>query len=415
MTALPRICILTETYHPVIGGGEVQARALADGLVAKGFEVMVVTRRSDASFERTERYGEVTVYRLSPTGHQHLRKWGLLLTSFIALIRLRRRYDLIFVSGYRVVGIAAVLVSRLFGKACVLKADSLGEMSGEFFTGGLASMGLTPTSLPVRAFLSTRNWLLRHADAFVAICSDTVHELKAHGVNPETIHQITNSVDTQTFRPVDEQTSRELRDKLGLRCDHLIVTYTGRLVSYKGLPLLLQVWTELESEPREITLVLLGSGGLDIHNCEAELRTYVASHNLHESVRFAGDVRNVHEYLQASDIFAYPTENDAFPLALIEAMACALPVMSTPVGAIKEIITHMQNGLMVDVGDVQQTLDALEALMADTTLRARLGAAARHTVEDRYAAERVTHQYATLFTGLATRSRGTLPQREKVS
>lgn len=399
----------------MVGGGETQARALAEGLVAKGFKVMVVTRRSDASFEKIERYGEVMVYRLPPTGHQHLKKWGLLLTSFIALIRLRRQYDLIFVSGYRVVGIAAVLVSRLFGKACVLKADSQGEMSGVFFTGGLARVRLTPSSLPVRAFLSTRNRLLRHADAFVALCSDIVHELKSHGVNPEIIHQITNSVDTHTFRPVDEQARRELRGRLGLLCEHLIVTYTGRLVSYKGLPLLLQVWTELKRKSRKITLVLLGSGGLDIHNCEAELRAYVASHNLQDSVIFAGDVRNVHEYLQASDIFVYPTGSDAFPLALIEAMACALPVMSTPVGAIREIITHMQNGLMVDVGDVQQTLNALEALMADTAFRARLGAAARRTVEDRYSVERVTHQYATLFTGLAARSRGSLPQRKRGS
>ena len=46
MTA-PRICILTETYHPVVGGGETQARSLAEGLVAQGHEVILITRRSD--------------------------------------------------------------------------------------------------------------------------------------------------------------------------------------------------------------------------------------------------------------------------------------------------------------------------------------------------------------------------------
>ncbi len=397
MTSLPRICILTETYYPVIGGGETQARALAEGLVARGFGVMIITRRSDAAFRKTEQYGEIAVYRLAPSGHQHLKKWGLLLTSFVALIRLRRQYDLIFVSGYRVLGISAVLVSKLFGKPCILKADSQGEMSGEFFTGGLARLRLTPASLPVRSFLAVRNGLLKSADAFVAICSDIVLELTTHGVNPEAIHPITNSVDTHTFRPVDEHTRRLLRDKLALPHEHMIITYTGRLVSYKGLPLLLQVWTELQSRRKDISLVLLGSGGLDIHNCEVELRAYVASHNLQESVVFAGDVRNVHEYLQASDIFAYPTESDAFPLALVEAMACALPIVATPVGAIKEVITHRVDGLIVGVGDSQQTLDALDTLIADYALRARLGAAARDTVEARYSAERVTQAYAALF------------------
>ncbi len=415
MASLPRTCILTETYYPVIGGGETQARALAEGLVAKGFKVLIVTRRSDAAFKKTEQYGKITVCRLAPSGNQHLKKWGLLLTSFVALIRLRRQYDLIFVSGYRVVGIAAVLVSRLFGKPCVLKADSQGEMSGEFFEAGLAKLRLTPATLPVRAFLAARNGLLRRADAFVAICSDIALEMMAHGVTPEAIHRITNSVDVDTFRPVDEHTKQALRGRLMLPSEHTIVTYTGRLVSYKGLPFLMQVWAELRKTRKEATLVLLGSGGLDIHHCEAELRAYALSHGLQASVIFTGDVRNVHEYLQASDIFAYPTGSDAFPLALVEAMACALPAISTPVGAIKEIITHKHDGLIVDVGDTRQTLDALDTLLDDTALRARLGAAARRTVEDRYSTERITQQYAALFTGLAGGSRGSLLQRQGVS
>jgi glycosyltransferase involved in cell wall biosynthesis len=404
MTPVPKICILTETYYPEVGGGETQAWALAEGLAASGLAVFVLTRRSHASFKKIEQLGPVTVFRLPPTGHEHLKKWGLLLTSFPALIRLRQKYDLIFVSGFRVLGVSAVLVSKLFGKACVLKADSLGEMSGTFFTGGLARLRLTPSSLLIRVFLTLRNKIMRHADSFVAISPDIALELTNHGVNSEAIHSLPNGVDTNRFRPVGQHERCVLRRKLALPQGNRIITFTGRLVSYKGLPLLMEIWRQIRSKRKDVYLLLLGSGGADIHNCEAELRTYVRSHRLQESVHFAGNVRNVYEYLQASDIFIFPTENDAFPVALVEAMACGLPAISTPVGAIKDIITHRQNGLIVEAGDYQQTYDALDALMTDTALAARLGEAARHTVQDRYSAEDITQKYVRLFTQAASPS-----------
>jgi glycosyltransferase involved in cell wall biosynthesis len=405
MTPLPRVCIFTETYYPVVGGGETQARMLAEGLVAHGLAAMVLTRRSDASLKKIEQYGPVTVYRLPPTGHQHLKKWGLLLTGFPALIRLRRQYDLVFVSGFRVLGIPAVLVSKLLGKGCVLKADSQGEMSGAFFAGGLAKLRLTPASLPVRMFLAVRNMILRHAGVFVAICTDLASELAVNGVNSAAIRLVPNSVDTQKFRPVNRREKQMLRTKLALPQDDTIITYTGRLVSYKGLPLLLDVWTELNRERKDSTLVLLGSGGLDMHNCEAELKAYVSEHGLRDSVHFAGDVPNVHEYLQASDIFVFPTESDAFPLALVEAMACGLPVVSTPVGGIKDIITHMHDGLLVPPAERRQTYDALTTLMAEPALAARLGEAARQTVQERYSAAKVTQKYVALFTEVMNSAR----------
>ena len=182
MTA-PKVCIFTETYYPVIGGGETQARSLAEGLVANGFSVIILTRRSHLSLSKIERFGDVTVYRLPPTGNEHLKKWGLLLSSVPALIKLRHRYDLIFVSGFRVIGLSAVPISKLLGKACILKADSLGEMSGDFFRDGLAKLRLSSSSLIFKLFLALRNRILRGASVFVAISEEIATELATHGVD----------------------------------------------------------------------------------------------------------------------------------------------------------------------------------------------------------------------------------------
>lgn len=395
--AAPKICILTETYYPVVGGGETQARLLAEGLAANGCPVVIVTRRSDPLQERIEKYGAATIYRLPPVGRGQLKKWGLLLAAFPALIKLRREYDLIFVSGFRIVGIAAVLVSRLLGKGCVLKSDSQGEMSGEFFRDGLAKFGLPLSWLPFRLFLGLRNNILKKADAFAAISPEIAGEYLSAGIRPEAVHIVPNSVDTARFYPVSDSQKAGLRRSLGLPQGDKIVTYTGRLVSYKGLPLLLRVWREIRQKHENASLVLVGEGGLDIHNCEAELRAYVTANDLQHSVLFTGSVGNVAEYLQASDIFAFPTENDAFPSSLVEAMTCRLPVITTPVGAIKTIVSGGENGLLVQPGDFDQLYGALETLLVDSGLALRLGHAARQTVLDNYSAEIVTKKYINLF------------------
>jgi len=182
------------------------------------------------------------------------------------------------------------------------------------------------------------------------------------------------------------------------------VTYTGRLVSYKGLPLLLRVWQEIQRKHRHVSLILVGAGGLDIHNCEADLKAYIAANELQQSVHFTGSVQNVPEYLQASDIFVFPTENDAFPSSLVEAMTCGLPVITTPVGAIKTIVTDKQNGLVVQPGNFQQLYEALDTLITDTTLAGHLGQGARQTVQARYSTAIVTQKYIKLFSQAANAS-----------
>jgi glycosyltransferase involved in cell wall biosynthesis len=239
----------------------------------------------------------------------------------------------------------------------------------------------------------------------VAICSDIETELLADGVRPDSIHRIPNSVDTATFLPVDRQRAEELRRKLQILPKRTIVTYTGRLVSYKGLPLLLRVWKEIQSRYPDAGLLLVGAGGLDLHNCESELRDYVRENGLMGSVQFTGPVHNVHAYLQASDVFVLPSESEGLSLALIEAMACGLPVISTPVGGGKDTLTPGQDGLIVQAGEFQQLRQALESLIADPNLGSRLGASARQTVVDRYSANAVMQQYTALF-GQVLRSTG---------
>lgn len=400
MAAALKVCIFTETYFPVIGGGETQARLLAEGLARQGCQVMILTRRSDRSLPEVETIGDVRIYRLPPSGRQHLKKWGLLLFSFPALFRLRNQYDVILVSGFRVIGVSAVLMSKLLRKTCFLKADNNGELSGEFFARGLQNIGVKTGSWLFKVFLQLRNRILKSADGFIAISGQIAGEFAKTGMIPvEKIYRIPNSVDINVFHPVSVEEKLRLREQLGLLQKEKLVIFTGRLVSYKGLPVLLNVWKELSKRHTDAGLILVGGGSMDLYNCEEALRRFVVENGLDESVMFAGEVRNVHQYLQASDIFVFPTEKEAFGIALIEAMACGLPVVSTHVGGLRDILVDGQNGLVFQPGDEQALCRYLESLLVDSSTAVRLGQAALHTARSLYGSDTVTGEYLNLLRG----------------
>src|SRR5262245_24133362 len=97
------VCLLTESYRPEVGGGETQAEGLAQGLVARGFRVTVITRRTRPYLPLVEIRRGVEIRRLAPAGKVHLRRWRLTVSAARELSR-DCPYDLILVCGFRTLG-----------------------------------------------------------------------------------------------------------------------------------------------------------------------------------------------------------------------------------------------------------------------------------------------------------------------
>jgi glycosyltransferase involved in cell wall biosynthesis len=266
------------------------------------------------------------------------------------------------------------------GTPCVLKADSLGEMSGAFFERGLQQLGLSTRSWPFRAFLALRNRLLRQGSRFVSISRPVETELLEAGVEPAAIARIPNGVDVDRFRPADLDEKQRLRERFGIPPGASAVIFTGRLVVYKGLAGLLRAWGAIRQRHPDALLLIVGSGGLDLDNCEQELKDQARDDELGDSVRFVGAVERVEDYLRAADIFVFPTEEEAFGISLVEAMACELPVVSTPAGGLAEILARSDFGLTVEAGS-----------------DAALGDAGRRIAERDYSLGAVVDRYVDLF------------------
>ncbi len=400
----PRVYLLTETYRPEIGGGERQAALLSAGLAQRGCTVTLLARRSRRGLPRRESEGPVQIRRLPPTGPGRLRKWLLLPPALLLLLAKRRDYDVVLVSGFRLLGISAMLAAIVTRKPTVLKADSSGEMSGEYFRTGLRSLGLSPEGGLARFLLARRNALLRQADRFVCLSGEMRDEFITAGVTADQIVNIPNGVDTQRFRPAAAEERSALRRQLSLP-DGPVVIYTGRLVRYKGLPELLEAWRLIADDYRDACLVLVGEGGGDQQACEEELRQTVETHNLATSVRFTGAVNNVEDWLRAADIFAFPTHDEAFGLSLVEAMACGLAVISTRVGGLADIVRDGENALVVPPASPARLAEALRSLLGDSGYRDRLGSAAREHARTHHDVDVVCDAYGNLLADLAAERR----------
>ncbi|MFB6231271.1 MAG: glycosyltransferase family 4 protein [Salinibacter sp.] len=393
-----RICLLAEAFYPIVGGAESHSKLLARELVNRGHEVVVVTRRVDSSLSKFEQIEGADVHRVPPSGYPRLGKYFMIPAAAHALYRLRHDYDLIYVCGLRVLGVVGVVMAKLFGKACVLRSESEGEMAGAFVRTDFVRRHPVLDRF-LTGCIQLRNQILMEADRFVSISTAITEEYLGAGVDERQITMIPNGVDTERFRPPSDSEADRLRSELGLP-EKWLLTYTGKLNRGKGLTMLLEAWRELMERAQDLHLVLVGSGSGQYLSCEGELRTYVREHSLEEHITFTGYVENVEEYLIASDGFVLPSQSEGLPLSLIEAMACGLHCIGTRVGGIPDVVTDGENGILVVASDSGALKDAIWQLYSNREEARKLGENARTTVEQRFSMKAIAEAHVETFVGV---------------
>jgi glycosyltransferase involved in cell wall biosynthesis len=201
------------------------------------------------------------------------------------------------------------------------------------------------------------------ADYLLAPSNYVVRCLLENGVPPSKIIEIPYGVDTGRFQPV-EQSAADQRFR---------VLFVGRLGAGKGVHYLLEAWQRLSLEQAELVLV----GSMDRSGREM-LRGYSGR------IRVTGSVpkQEVHNWFAASDLFVFPTLSDSWGLAVTEAMATGLPVVTT--SACGAPVRHGIDGLVVPPGDVDALCAAIRFLHDHPNERRQLGVAGRDYVERAY-------------------------------
>jgi glycosyltransferase involved in cell wall biosynthesis len=391
---LIRLLFLTESFWPVVGGGEIHIRELATRLVRDGMACTVVTRRSQVSWPAAQDLEGVRILRVAPSGLGRAGKYLMLPFAGRALARERHGFDVVVVRGTRILGPLGLAFGRALRKGVVLQAEVNGELSGEIYTWGTKLAG-TVADAWLRRAVRLRNRLLRRADAFVAMSSVIRDEFIAAGISPEKVAHLPHGVDTARFRPASESERAVLRDRLGLPQSALVVVNTGRLLRGKGLEVLLEAFEALAEAEPAATLVIVGSGEGQALSVESDLRAHAAPFG--GRIRFTGAVANVEDYLRSGDVFAFPSLFEGLGISLVEAAACGLACVASRTGGIVDVIDHGHHGLLVEPGDSRELATAIRALASDRARRLALGLAARERACARFDLETSVARYRQLF------------------
>ena len=401
------IYVLTPSFPPTLGGQENHLLELSASLIAAGAALLVLTRRVARSIPAREQLGTVPVRRLTPVGAikgvglRAVPRLGLLLCKMTwRLIRDRRRYDVVLVSGFNFMPLAPVLAGMLTGKPCVVRPESPLEVTETVGLDSRKKMGLSERSAAIRLLGALRRRTARRVDRYIAISSEIRAGLERAGIDGGRIVAIPNGIAVERFAPVSAARRSQLRALLALPANRLLLIYTGRLAASKGVMMLIDVWREIAPLHPQAHLVILGSGQGCFDDREAALREFIAAHAMDSQVTLTGTVANVHEYLQAGDLFVFPSDYEGFSLSILEAMTAGLPMVCTRVGIAAELADSCRFGLLVPPRDRESFRDALQRLLPDAALRAELGANARAAVQNRYSLAAEARRYLDVFAEL---------------
>ncbi|MGW8330325.1 glycosyltransferase [Streptomyces sp. NPDC055897] len=170
------------------------------------------------------------------------------------------------------------------------------------------------------------------------------------------------------------------------------VVSIGRLHEEKGVDLLLEAWSLVAPEHPDWTLRIFGAGPE-----ESALREQASQLGIASSVEWMGRTNNVPSALRDSSLFVLSSRGEGFPLALMEAMATAVPCVALDVApGVHEIISDGEDGLLAPPGNTPELARQLGKLMADKDLRDRMGEAARVNIQ-RYSTDKIVARWERLF------------------
>lgn len=203
-------------------------------------------------------------------------------------------------------------------------------------------------------------------------------------VPPSRIDVVHNFIDDKRFHTATAKQGLDLRAELNIGSDQRVIGVVGNVIPRKGLIHLLNAMPAILSQVPSTQLLVVG------YNQEeyGELCVTAAERlGVSSCITWAGARDDVGRVLAAIDVYALPSLEENMPLAILEAMASARPVVASGVGGIPECVVDGETGILTRPADETALTDALVRLLSDSELRDRMGAAGRRRVSHEFTAD----------------------------
>lgn len=314
-------------------------------------------REHDAVKEKTG----ITVHRVK--GHV-IKKWNAVIDPriswFVNDIIKKEKFDVIHAhSIYSPTAMVTAYVGKTLRNIPTLATNH--SIWGDWWMGGVLRR-------PIREEFT-------RLDALIAVSGAVKKDMEHFSID-KPVFVIPSGVDSDRFFP-DEKKRERTRTLLGYEDDDIVIVSVGRLVSRKKMHELVEMMPDL-IKLKNVKLLIVGDGPE-----KNKLETLARSLNVRKHITFTGFVSNTCDYLNASDIFALCSVDEAFGISILEAMACELPVVVKNVNGITDILNG--NNCLPHARDAEGIKKNLEFLIENENIRSKFAKNNRKHVLSNYA------------------------------
>ena len=419
---MTHVWAISPYWHPDFSGAAIQAARILPRLLGRGFRVTVLTPADHLSAElrgrRVESDGLVIRYLPVVT----TRSWDRFAMNRRLLARVRFLNRL--AGGFSFYARCAWILTRQGSSKDIVQLYSSRESQCLVTTcarrlGMHPVMQLTllgsddPSSISRTNRRIVRQLKLaafRQADAIVGCSTAQVDSCMAAGLDSAKVIRIPACVDVDLYRPVETSTKLALRAQLGLPVDRRYIIFVGSATRRKGIDVLVRAFLTIARQTDDVDLLVVGPQDFTKRTRQTAVRQSVVnqlSEELNRSeyasrVHWTGEVDDVRHYLQAADVFCFPTRQEGFGVVIAEAMAVGLPaVVARLDGVTTDLIRSDEEGVLISGHDPAEYARALLALLNDPAVAQRMGCGARAWAATAFDLEVTAQRFAELYRGLS--------------
>jgi len=360
--------------YPTYGGSGVVAAELGKSLAERGHTIHFI---SYAMPIRLDGFLGNIVYHEVEISNYPLFEFPLYtpaLASKIVEVARFAKLDIIHAHYAIPHAISAFLAKQILGNSGIKIVTTLHGTD-------ITLVGLEPSYLPVMKFS------IEQSDGVTAVSRFLKEKtLTNYQINKE-IEVIPNFVDTEKYHKVD---TREICGYLAPHHEKILI-HVSNFRHVKRVPDVVRIF-DLVRKKIPSKLILVGDGP-DRSICEQLTRDL----NIIEDVKFLGKQIELVPILSAADLFLMPSQSESFGLSALEAMACELPVVSSSIGGLPELVVHGETGYIAEMGDIERMAKYAIELLSNEAKYKLFAAASRKRAVESFSAPKVVNHYERYY------------------
>ncbi len=370
-----------------VGGSGIVATELAKALAARGHDVHVLS--ADTPFRLGAYQPGLTFHRVTMLAYPLFREPEYLLALASRIVQVSRDARLDIVHAHYAVPHAT---AAYLAKQILSSADRDGQAIPKVIT-TLHGTDITLVGSD-RSYAETVAFSIDRSDGVTAVSAslraDTYRTLAVRNA----IAVIPNFLDCDLYRRVPNPAVRERYCPAG--CEKLVI-HVSNFRPVKRAPAVVEVFARIAAKVKA-RLLLVGDGP-DLPKALDTARALGVA----REVEALGEQDQTLPLLSSADLFLLPSSQESFGLAALEAMACEVPVVASRVGGLHEVIEHGVTGFLHDADDLEAMAASGVRLLTDAGLHARIAAAGRRMVSERYCRDLVVPQYEAYYAEVLAR------------